>query len=1006
MAILLMLAMVATHFVAFAPMQPSYAVAGDEGLKLSVPSITITGVTEGAYYNTNVTPTVTVTDAVSTSAFLNGAAYSTGTAISTEGEYTLLVVAENAEGNTSSEQASFTIDKTAPTVVIFMNPSRSDGLNHWYVTRPTITAIAYTDKVNKVIDSDASITYSYNPGAVTGTYTEPLTIEADGFFEISASATDLAGNIGTVASSITYKVDTIFPFVTIDALPEITSSSTLTVSGIATDTNVSNDNHGSSQVFLNGTGGQISLIESGSYNKTVELTSQGANEIYVRVKDNAGNVATTSAQTVVFDSVAPVAPSITAAPHTETSGTVSVSLPAIEDGASAYISTDGVNFSLYSEAVAVSVNNTTITAYQIDAAGNQGANTTLLIDWIDKEAPAKPTISTEAQTLDAGSITIEGTAEAGSTVTITGGAQAATGTSDTSTGAYSISVSLTQDSANTLLVTATDAAGNESGATSVVITEDSTGPVITLNGDAITTVEALSAYVDAGATATDLVDGEVDVTSTSSVDTSALGIYTVTYSAADLSGNMSTETRAVVVEDATSPTGTLTYSTTEPTNGSVTATLTTNDASKVTITNNEGSRKHTFTSNGSFTFEFEDAAGNTGSKKASVSWIDTTAPVVTIAASPSAADGERGWYITSPTIILSSNEIGEIYYTLESGGTENLYSQAVALHDGTKTITAWAVDRVGNIGDSLTATYKVDKAAPVVTLANDLAERFTNQTFAISGSISDASPIAYYEIYRGDAKVKTVANPESDFTDSIILSRGSNEIIVMAYDAAGNSSRAAHTVTYTAPSGGSSAAIKEAVTTEEAVAFEGSFTDVDGHWAADAIRLMEERGIAKGMTETEFAPEGTITRAQFATLLVRVLGLELAGEADTFADVATGAWYRNYVIAAYRSGLVNGMGDRSFAPEANITREQMAVMIMRALKALENSDFSNIATDMGQRFADQSGIAVWALRSVLIANDMGIINGMTEDTFAPAENATRAQAIVMLMRLLQSTGEI
>jgi hypothetical protein len=109
-------------------------------------------------------------------------------------------------------------------------------------------------------------------------------------------------------------------------------------------------------------------------------------------------------------------------------------------------------------------------------------------------------------------------------------------------------------------------------------------------------------------------------------------------------------------------------------------------------------------------------------------------------------------------------------------------------------------------------------------------------------------------------------------------------------------------------------------------------------------------------------------------------------------------------MTAFRAGLVNGMGQGGFAPDANITREQMAVMIMRAFNIIENDDFSKMATDMGQRFNDGEGIAGWAYRAVLIANDLGIINGMTEDTFAPMQNATRAQAIVMLMRLLQSTN--
>ncbi|HKL10218.1 MAG TPA: S-layer homology domain-containing protein [Clostridia bacterium] len=188
--------------------------------------------------------------------------------------------------------------------------------------------------------------------------------------------------------------------------------------------------------------------------------------------------------------------------------------------------------------------------------------------------------------------------------------------------------------------------------------------------------------------------------------------------------------------------------------------------------------------------------------------------------------------------------------------------------------------------------------------------------------------------------------------------------------------------------------------------YEKAFTDTARHWAASDIGVMASRHIANGMTESTFAPEGTITRSQFATLLVRAIGLTLVDEDSAFGDVAAAEWYRQYVMTAYRAGLVNGMGGGNFAPESNITREQMAVMIMRAYNELKDVDYMNIATTAQVRFNDQTSIASWASHAVLIANDLGIINGMTADKFAPAENATRAQAIVMIKRLLEAAGEL
>ena len=188
--------------------------------------------------------------------------------------------------------------------------------------------------------------------------------------------------------------------------------------------------------------------------------------------------------------------------------------------------------------------------------------------------------------------------------------------------------------------------------------------------------------------------------------------------------------------------------------------------------------------------------------------------------------------------------------------------------------------------------------------------------------------------------------------------------------------------------------------------YDKAFSDTAGHWAESDIGLMASRHIANGMTEDEFAPDGTITRSQFATLLVRALGLELTDEGSVFADVAGPAWYRQYVMAANKAGLVNGMGEGKFAPDANISREQMAVMIMRAYNELMDTDYMNISTTAQLRFDDERSIASWASHAVLIANDLGIINGMTAETFAPGQNATRAQAIVMIKRLLEASGEL
>nr|WP_269438165.1 S8 family serine peptidase [Phosphitispora fastidiosa] len=177
-----------------------------------------------------------------------------------------------------------------------------------------------------------------------------------------------------------------------------------------------------------------------------------------------------------------------------------------------------------------------------------------------------------------------------------------------------------------------------------------------------------------------------------------------------------------------------------------------------------------------------------------------------------------------------------------------------------------------------------------------------------------------------------------------------------------------------------------------------TFADITGHWAKADIELMAARHIADGVDETRFAPEAEITRAEFAALLVRSLGLEQLESSGRFQDIAFGEWHAGYVEAAYSAGIVAGLSDSSFAPDANITREQMAVMMARAYRYSAGRE---LAVENPVSFADAAAISAWAVQGVDQTGSAGIINGMTEDTFAPGEEATRAQGIVMLKRLLE-----
>lgn len=180
-----------------------------------------------------------------------------------------------------------------------------------------------------------------------------------------------------------------------------------------------------------------------------------------------------------------------------------------------------------------------------------------------------------------------------------------------------------------------------------------------------------------------------------------------------------------------------------------------------------------------------------------------------------------------------------------------------------------------------------------------------------------------------------------------------------------------------------------------------NFTDIAGHWAQSDIETMFELGLAKGVSATEFAPDQTVTRAEFATLLVRATGVDTGGVTGKFTDVTPGAWYFEVVNAAAVAGLVGGYGDNIFKPGELITREQMASMAARAL-AYKGQGLTLTSTGVDTQlapFKDRHEIAGWAQQSVAKAVASDIVSGRAAGIFAPQANATRAESVVMILRM-------
>ncbi len=169
----------------------------------------------------------------------------------------------------------------------------------------------------------------------------------------------------------------------------------------------------------------------------------------------------------------------------------------------------------------------------------------------------------------------------------------------------------------------------------------------------------------------------------------------------------------------------------------------------------------------------------------------------------------------------------------------------------------------------------------------------------------------------------------------------------------------------------------------------------DAHWSKPYVEAMASRGLTSGISDTMFGPDYDITRAEFATLLANALDLSGA-YGSAFTDVKPGNWYYETVNRAYDAGLVSGVGGGRFEPEAQITREQMAVMITKAYAIMMGTEMKGLESTL----TDMDEVSTWAMGAVKAANYQGIISGYVDGSFKPGAFATRAEGIVMLKKLL------
>lgn len=170
------------------------------------------------------------------------------------------------------------------------------------------------------------------------------------------------------------------------------------------------------------------------------------------------------------------------------------------------------------------------------------------------------------------------------------------------------------------------------------------------------------------------------------------------------------------------------------------------------------------------------------------------------------------------------------------------------------------------------------------------------------------------------------------------------------------------------------------------------FTDVQKHWAQADVLNAANRGWMLGTAADTFAPDAALTRAEAATIIVRALGLESAAASSAaFKDVPATHWASQAIGIAQQHGLMQGISNDRFAPDQSMTREQMSVLLSRALKLTTGSGVAKTFTDVP---ADS-----WSAEAIAAMSSRGLVDGFEGGTFRPLASLTRAQMAALLSRV-------
>ena len=734
-----------------------------------------------------------------------------------EGDFTVSATISDEAGNTATASDAGSIDTTAPTINLDAQGTGND-------TTPAITGSTDLSPGSSVTitvtdSAGAEQTFTAIVDSVGNFSADVPNAMADGNFNVTATATDAAGN--TASDTTSGNINTAVPNLTLDPLGT-GNDTTPTMSGttdIAPGSTVSisvTDNAGNTQTF------DAIVQANGTFSVDVPAAlSEGSYSVTASATDGAGNTATANENGGVIDTTAPAAPTVDAGNGTEITGTA-------EAGAVVNVDVDGdgtPDFTVIADGDGNwSVTPTTpladgvvVTATAVDEAGNVSAPTS---DTVDAVAPV---VAINDLTTNDATPELTGTVDDPSAiiiVTIDGVDYTATNNGDGSWTLADDAVAALADGSYTATVTATDADGNV-GSNSGTVVIDTTAPTVAINDLTTndTTPELTGTVNDSNAVVVVTIDGN-DYTATNNGDgtwtladnvvaTLAEGSYPISVSATDPAGNTVTNTGTVVI-DTTAPTVAINDLTTNDTTPELTGTV--NDPNAVVVVTIDGD-DYTATNNGDGTWTLADnvvatlaegsyptsvsatdAAGNTVTNTGTVV-IDTTAPTVAINdLTTNDTTPELTGTVNDPNAVVVVTIDGNDYTATNNGdGTWTLADNVVAtLAEGSYPTSVTATDAAGNTATN-TGTVVIDTTAPTVAI-NDLTTNDT--TPELTGTVNDPNAVVVVTIDGKDYTATNNGDGTWTLADNVVatLAEGSYPTSVSATDAAGNTVTSTGTV--------------------------------------------------------------------------------------------------------------------------------------------------------------------------------------------------------------------